>query len=58
MVWAQQDSVCSKLVPCKNGCCSSSGSCGFTEEHCGGMSFSVLALAIDQILTSTRWLYE
>ncbi|OQD79993.1 hypothetical protein PENANT_c040G10948 [Penicillium antarcticum] len=34
-VWAQQDSVCSELVPCKNGCYSSSGSCGFTEEHCG-----------------------
>lgn len=34
-VSAQQNAPCDIDHPCKVGCCSSSGQCGFTEDHCG-----------------------
>lgn len=34
VIAAQQDSTCSVAVPCKSGCCSSSGKCGFGPEFC------------------------
>ncbi|KAH8891138.1 hypothetical protein GQ53DRAFT_687387, partial [Thozetella sp. PMI_491] len=34
-VSAQQDSPCDADHPCKVGCCSKFGTCGFTDQHCG-----------------------
>lgn len=34
-VIAQQDAVCDTETPCKVGCCSKSGSCGFGPDWCG-----------------------
>lgn len=31
---AQQAAPCNALEPCKSGCCSSSGKCGFGDEFC------------------------
>ena len=33
-VLAQQDAPCDIDHPCKVGCCSSFGTCGFTDQHC------------------------
>lgn len=32
---AQQDATCDGLEPCKSGCCSSAGKCGFGDAFCG-----------------------
>ena len=34
-VSAQDPSTCSVDRPCKVGCCSKDGQCGFTPDHCG-----------------------
>jgi hypothetical protein len=34
-IFAQQDAVCDTETPCKVGCCSKSGSCGFGPDWCG-----------------------